>query len=428
MGKFRAIVGASCAITLGAVTACAPNPTMPVDNGRYVATTGADVGTCAASASPCSTITYAVSQAVVGETVHVAAGTYPELVIVNKGLIFEGANANKAAGTSSTARSAESIVKGFRNPGEPHPLAAGASSVTINGFTIDPQGDATLIAPSTHHLVSLFGGPQVSIRDNIFKGGPYDPSCGYDCTTMTDAAVMVQSGTYEVKDNTFTNFRSPVDVTQFNAAHPVVSGTITGNAFTHITNRAIWVNEYQGGPFPGVISVTGNNFDATGWTSTTWSPAGIVMTSGGNSVTGNSFTGFGSGVFLQVCDGTNVANTSNTFTGNIFTSNRSGIQVYVASAVACGPVNAIITGNQFEGTFTGVGLTDVPEIGVRWNGDVGTNGATAPNTLNAECNWWGVASGPGINGTAGVPGATTVTLGVDATPWNIANSGPCSGS
>ncbi len=73
-------------------------------------------------------------------------------------------------------------------------------------------------------------------------------------------------------------------------------------------------------------------------------------------------------------------------------------------------------------------LTDVPEIGVRWNGDVGTNGATAPNTFNAECNWWGVASGPGINDAPGVPGATTVTLGVDATPWNITNSGSSSGS
>ena len=34
----------------------------------------------------------------------------------------------------------------------------------------------------------------------------------------------------------------------------------------------------------------------------------------------------------------------------------------------------MITGNRFEGTFTGVGLVDEPEIGVRWNGAVGTNG------------------------------------------------------
>lgn len=425
MTKIRAVFGASFAGALLAATACTPSP---ADNGRYVSTLGADVGTCGAFAAPCRTINYAVSQAVAGEKIHVAPGTYPEMVIVDKDLNFEGGNVNVPAGTTAHTRGPESIVKGFRNPGEPHPLASGASNVTVNGFTIDPQGDASLIAPSTHHLVSLFGGSRVSIRNNVFNGGPYDPNCGYDCTTMTDAAVMVQSGTYEVKDNSFTNFRSPIDVTQFDAAHPVLSGTITANTFTHITNRAIWVNEYQGGPFPGVINITGNDLDATGWTSPTWSPAGIVMTSGGNAVTGNQFTGFGSGVFLQVCDGTNVANTSNTFTGNTFTSNRSGIQYYVVTGAGCGPVNATISANRFEGTFTGSGLVDVPQIGVRWNGDVGVNGATAPNTLDAECNWWGSASGPSIDGTPGAPGAATVTLGVDASPWNTGPSGPCDGS
>ncbi|HTO01202.1 MAG TPA: hypothetical protein VL068_11050, partial [Microthrixaceae bacterium] len=311
--------------------------------------------------------------------------------------------------------------------GEPHPLASGASNVTINGFTIDPQGDTGLIAPNTHHLVSLFGGTSVSVRNNVFNGGPYDSNCGYDCTTMTDAAVMVQSGTYEVKDNSFTNFRSPVDVTQFSSAHPVVSAKLTGNSFSHITNRAIWVNEYQGGPFPGVVTISNNSIDATGWTSPTWSPAGIVMTSGGNTVTDNTITGFGSGVFLQVCDGTNVANTSNSFTNNTFSANRSGIQYYVVTAAGCGPVNATISGNSFVGLFTGVGLVDVPQIGVRWNGDVGANGATAPNTLSAECNWWGVDSGPDLAGSPTVASAAQMTLGVDASPWNTAPGGPCDG-
>ena len=45
------------------------------------------------------------------------------------------------------------------------------------------------------------------MRNNLLDGGPYVADCGYDCTAMTDAAVMVQSGTYEVKDNSFTDFR-----------------------------------------------------------------------------------------------------------------------------------------------------------------------------------------------------------------------------
>ena len=337
-------------------TACTPPPTPPADNGRYVATTGTDTGTCKASASPCRTVNYAVSQATAGETVHVAAGSYPELVTVDKGLTFVGANAGRRAGVSPAVRTSETVIEGFRSPGVPHPDASQSFSVTIDGFTIDPQGDTSLIAPNTKHLVSLFGGAQVIVRNNLLNGGPYVADCGFDCTTMTDAAVMVQSGTYQVKDNSFTNFRSPVDVTQFDPAHPIVSGTVTGNSFTRYTNRAVWVREDAvGGPFPGTVTISNNLFDSTGWTSATWSPAGIVMTSGGNTVTGNTFASNGSGVFNQVCDGTNVAGVANSFTANSFLGNRSGIQLYVVGTCAVGEVDPIITGNTFEGTFTGAG-------------------------------------------------------------------------
>ena len=397
-------------------SACSSGPPGQVDSGRYVAATGTDTSDCASSAAPCQTINYAVDQAIGGETIHVGPGTYPELVSVTKSLVFEGANMNRGAGAIPAPRSAESVVKGFRTPGEPHPLASsGEFSVTVNGFTIDPQGDAALIAPSTHHLVALFGGPNVSVRNNIFNGGPWVSDCGYSCTTMTDAAVMVESGTYEVRNNSFTNFRSPIDVTQFDASHPVVSGTISDNAFTHVTNRAIWVNEYQGGPFPGTITISNNDLDATGWDSPDWSPAGIVMTSGGNTVNGNSFTGFGSGVFAQVCDGTNVASASNSFTGNSFADNRSGIQFYVAGACGATEVNATITDNQFDGgLWSGAGQVDVSKIGVRWNGD------PRPNDLDATCNWWGAPTG------ANTVGASEASVGVNTTPWNHTVAGACS--
>ena len=51
---------------------------------RYVATTGNDSGnTCTNPGNPCATITHAASEAVAGDTLDVAAGTYnePDLVI-----------------------------------------------------------------------------------------------------------------------------------------------------------------------------------------------------------------------------------------------------------------------------------------------------------------------------------------------------------
>ena len=80
---------------------------------------------------------YAVSQAVAGDIIHVAAGTYPEVVTVDKSLVFEGANAGVSAGVAPGARSAESVVKGFRspatNPPFPFPVADQEYSTTIDG-------------------------------------------------------------------------------------------------------------------------------------------------------------------------------------------------------------------------------------------------------------------------------------------------------
>jgi len=416
--KIRSLlVGAAAVATIG-LSACSGDPGTPppVDDGRYVATTGVDTGTCAASASPCATITYAQTQAVAGETIHVAAGTYPELVIVTKPLVFEGANAGKSDGAHPVTRGPESIVKGFRTPGEPHPTPDGANDVTVDGFTIDPQGDAALIAPATHHLVALFGGNDVKVINNRFDGGPWVPDCDYTCTDMTDAAVMIRSGTYEVSGNSFTDFRSPMDVDQDSAAHPVDSATITGNSFTHVTNRAIWISEYPGGPMPGTVTVSGNEFDATGWTDDSY-PAAMVITEGGNTIADNTFTGFSAAVFLQVCDGTNVAGDPNAFTGNTFTDNRTGLYYFVAGACGSTAVPATITGNSFDGGPWGFDPA-LAKIGVRWN----EAGGPRPNDLTAECNWWGDVAGPNS------PGASQTTAGVDADPWNVTPTGDCTGT
>ncbi len=376
---------------------------------RHVATTGADSGDCSSAASPCLTINYAVTQATAGDTVQVAAGTYPELVTVDRSLVFEGANAGISAASDAGSRTAESVVKGFRSPatkpGWPYPSTDQEFSATIDGFTIDPQGDTTLLSASTYHLVSLFGGPDVTVANNVFDGGPFDPACGYTCTTMTDAALNIQSGTFTVTGNLFTDFRAPIDISQHDAAHPIVSGTIAANAFTHITSRAIWLyDDATPGAWPGV-TVSDNDFDATGWDNPSWGPAAIVTTTGGNDVSGNTITKFSSGVFAQVCDGSDPGTAPNVYSGNSFLANRSGIQYYVVGT-SCDPVHATITGNDFVGNTS---------WGVRWNGEA------PPNDLDATCNWWGAAGG------ANTTGADTATAGVTTSPWSTSSGGPCYG-
>lgn len=426
----RALAIAAAVVSLGACGQTSP----PKDYGRYVRPTGTDVGDCKSSSAPCATINYAVAQASANEKIHVAAGTYPEMVTVDKPLFFEGPNFARAAGVAPGTRKPEAIVKGFRSPGAPHPSSAYQFNVTISGFTISPQGDPALLAPSTFHLVSLFGGTKVVVSNNIFDGGAYVPGCDYDCTSMPDAALMVQSGNYEVKNNTITNFRSPMDVTQFDPTRPITSAVVVGNAFSHYTNRAIWVQEAtwaSGGPFPNTVSISDNVFDATGY-DTPSGPAGIVMTAGGNTVSNNTFTGNSAAVFAMVCmgDNANAAGDPNTFSGNLFNSNGSGIQHYVVDKTQCGvnPIAASISGNRFQGDFTPPGNTARPQVGVYWNGDVGVNGVDAPNSLTAECNWWGDASGPVLKGDPNPLNVNTMSLSVDASPWNVTPTGSCTGS
>ncbi len=56
---------------------------------RYVSPSGDDIGDC--TVNPCKTIVYAIGQSVSGDTLQIAAGTYPEELMVHKSLSFMGA-------------------------------------------------------------------------------------------------------------------------------------------------------------------------------------------------------------------------------------------------------------------------------------------------------------------------------------------------
>lgn len=65
---------------------------------RYVdAAIGANVPDCSVMASPCQTIQYALSHSLAGDTIHIAAGTYPENVVIGlDGITLQGAGAGIA--------------------------------------------------------------------------------------------------------------------------------------------------------------------------------------------------------------------------------------------------------------------------------------------------------------------------------------------
>jgi hypothetical protein len=434
----------SSTTTSSTTTSSTTTTTLPDDpNGRYVATTGSDTSDCSSSAAPCATIGYATGQAAAGNTVYVAAGTYPEVVSVDRNLTYRGANADIDAGVNTGTRGAESVVKGFRNPGNPGTTAI---DVTINGFQIDPQGDTTLLGATSQALVWLRGGSTgVTVEDNVFNGGPYSATCSFTCTTMTDNAIRVNSGTVTIKDNAITNFRRAVYINQTVGA-PALHSTVSGNAFSGITSLGVSLGGATSVQMPGQ-TVTGNTFDAT---SSTGGPAGITVSNGGNAISDNTFNAFSSGVYIDLCKKFNTDN--NGITGNTFTANAAGVFINVNSdggqcvssntegsggwVVGAGQLNGLtISQNSFVGNTT-AGVVDEAYNWTFWNA---AHPAITTTAADVTCNWWNSSTGPAnvdvhSSGTSVTPVADQLVYSAapqapfNYSPWLTSQGGACNGS
>ncbi|MCB9387232.1 MAG: PKD domain-containing protein [Microthrixaceae bacterium] len=397
--------------------------------GRYVATTGADAGDCSDSTAKCASIGYAVSQTLGGDSVYVEAGDYPEMVNPDKSLQFHGANSGLTAGVDALAREAETTVQGFRSG----TTNTSYQDLTVDGFEIDPTSDPALLTNATG-IIQVFGGPEVRIVNNLFTGAhTYVPTCGYTCTDMGDYAVFVKSGAVEIEDNTFVNWRRPVNVIQSDAAFPVLSASISRNDFSGITSRAMSIGQNTGQhTMPGVV-VDGNNVDATGRDLIASTPAGITITNDSNQVTNNTFSGFSTGVYMQLCK--KWSQQDNVISGNLFANNNAGVNIttYLDTSQC---VRGASEGT--DGWFVGGGVVDGLQINnnafvgsgnyaIRFNPNFGTyTPAVSTGPLDATCNWFDDAAGPG--GTNDILQGPITNAQVNATPWLTSVGGACDGS
>jgi PKD repeat protein len=408
----------------------APAPDDP--NGRYVAAAGVDAGDCSTSAAPCATIGYAVAQAVAGNTIYVGAGDYPEIVAPTIELAFKGANAGISAGTTPGVRGPESTVRAFRNSTSP----TAANSLTIDGFEIDPTSDPALLTNATA-MVNVYGGPSVSIVNNVFTGAEaYVPTCGFTCTSMADYAVQVRGGSIDISDNAFVNWRRPVNLTQSNAALPITATQITDNVFTGITSRAISVGQNTGQDTMEGVLIDGNDIDATGRDLVASTPAGVVITNNSNVVSNNTFTGLSTGVFVNLCKKFNTD--GQTITGNTFSGNGGGVNfTTILDTSQCnrgvteGTDGWVVGGGKANDTAINdnsfVGQTS---YAVRFNPNFGTyTTVVTDDPIDATCNWFGAASGPSDPSVAGdrILQGPIDNAQIVATPWLSSEGGACDG-
>ena len=349
-----------------------------------------------------ATIQLAINaSAAAGDTVKVAPGTYAENLVVTKSILFVGARAGvdargRVVGAPSPAT--ESIIAPAAGIGLL--LQTGSAGTSIDGFSFSggTQGIASNTGP-INNLQILNNSFKTFTANAVFLNDP-----GLDITVQKnaiDGASQVGSGAafhldtdnfngFQFLDNTVTN--SPNTGLFVDGNHNVnVNGArapmIARNVFlangtgANLGSRAfsfgsIVDNTFQSNVFDGLqggiqdTAITGNIFRTNG-------RSGIALTSFGNVAVDRG--------------GQRNTITCNAFIGNV----AEGIFLSATQAVGTIATNTINSNNIFGNT-----------IGLRYGGT---------ETINAEMNFWGSATGPTHPNNPGGTGDSVVTTPANAT-------------
>ena len=136
-----------------------PPSTLFAASTRFISPLGTDSGNCLTAATPCKTFTYAITQAIAGDTISAAVGTYTENLTLTKNLTLKG------AGLNST------ILDGnFAN----RVLDVGAGLVIqVSGMTLQ-NGKATNAAGGGIRNNGTLTLTNVSVSKNQASGGTVD--------------------------------------------------------------------------------------------------------------------------------------------------------------------------------------------------------------------------------------------------------------
>jgi hypothetical protein len=298
------------------------------------------------------------------DTIDVAAGTYPEVVVIpstEPGLTIRGANFGVDPCTA--ARAAESIVGTAGGA-----LQVLADGVTIGGFTI--EGVTGGLAAGLNAL----GNADTHVLDNVIQNNVIGVAIG-------GSGALIEHN--DIRNN---NNAGSAAGTGIYSDTGLINSTINANCFTGHQNQA---TNLIGSPVvAGAVS-------------------GLTFTD--NVATNDSGYAFFGGSNLTV-------------TGNQNIDNAVGSS-YFFDAVS----GAVVNGNlALDGSFSGIRLNSPAAVGPSSNVTASCNrlvghGVAAINveagshvgTLSAENNWFGCNAGPGSAGCDAVLGD------VDFDPWLV---------
>lgn len=226
------------AVVIRGITAV-PSPVANIDSGKFFAT-----------------IQTAINDALTfnGHTIVVNAGTYNELVTVNKQLTFLGAKSGIIA-TSGFRGVNESVVRGNATHSSAFHILA--SNVTIDGFTVQDTSDPNNFGAGIFMGPNLFG---AEIRNNIIQNN----ISGIQVSNNLESVPLI------IERNLFKNNNMPGPVSgtaiytdQFVAGTTFTNAVIDNNSFVGNSNVGVLIGATSAG-FGKNIAITNNVMDSNG--------------------------------------------------------------------------------------------------------------------------------------------------------------------
>lgn len=332
------------------------------------------------------TIQGEVNNAVAGDNVLVAPGTYPESPVIAKSLTLVSSGGREV--TTIALQTGTTYLSGLTIKGD-------GTEITVDGFTIKGF-DAV--------------GAGLASSNIVVENG----------ASNTPASVVIKNNRVQVGNiGAGANGDDGMGlITYYNTSLFVGSLTVEGNIFEPLNSeafRAFYIN-------PGVNTFVFRGNEVTGQfngTALTQAKDGLVEenTVTGTGVAGSRSAGLGTWGYPTPSDGYGAT----TFRNNVI-SNCRGISIYET-------VNVIVENNFLTNCDRGVRVLtaiplafDVTTIHIRLNSITGShfNGvekdAAVAGVLDAEKNWWDSSTGPTH---ASNPGGTgnTVSNDVEYNPW-----------
>ncbi|MGZ5481008.1 MAG: right-handed parallel beta-helix repeat-containing protein [Pyrinomonadaceae bacterium] len=349
-------------------------------------------------------------------TINVSAGTYPESVTIARPLTLNGPNAGVSA---LAARSPEATVTSAVTTFN----LTTSTGVTIDGFTIN--GDFGIYA--------ALNADGVMIADNIVTGTTRALSLDGTANnpSVLDNELISNVRSLHVSAGPWTNMKMNGNRFSGNGSiffSGALSNSIAGFEFkdNEVLHEANIASNISNG------DVSGNTFNAA-----VGSSLDLQISLHNSTMTGNTFEGNNSNACLQIFGSQFglVPSDQVLVSGNTFNNCGSAVLPWTF-AVQLSPdiTNITITNNDITDSFEGVNTRDStvwtvsPTVHVNLNNITGSTNFGVRNgqmgVLNATCNWWGAANGPGPVG----PGSgDKVSTNVNFTPWQIAPDGACIG-